>query len=312
MSAEVRTVTGGREAAGTPASRPADLLRSFVVAARLGWALEANWTDPLLFFIYSVAKPLASALILVFMLEVIGGPAGRSLRPFVVVGSALWTFVASGIAGLAWAILEDRERYRVLKYVYVTPSNFLVVLLGRGVARIAVGIAGVVITLIVGVLVLGVSFDVGAVNWALLIGSTALGLLSIIALGILMAGVCIQTRQESWSYPEAFAGAMFLLTGAVFPLAVLPFAIQPIGLLVPLTWWIAGVREALFPGIVDSIGGAGSAFEAITGHAHPSTIEIGLALLVTGGLVTLAALLVFRWSDRRAKQAGLYDMTSGS
>ena len=293
-------------------SRSSEALRSFRVAARLGWALEANWTDPLLFFIYSIAKPLSSALILVFMLEVIGGPAGRELRPFVVVGSALWTFVASGIAGLAWAILEDRERYRVLKYVYVSPSNFLVVLMGRGVARIGVGIAGVVITLIVGVLALGVPFDPAVIDWPLLLASTAIGLVSIIALGILMAGVCIQTRQESWSYPEAFAGAMFLITGAVFPLTVLPIVIQPLGLLMPLTWWIAGVREALFPGGVDSIGGPGTAFESIFGHTHPSTGEIGLALLVTCALVTLAALAVFRWSDRRAKQAGLYDMTSGS
>jgi ABC-2 type transport system permease protein len=289
-----------------------DVLRSFAVAVRLGWALEANWTDPLLFFIYSVAKPISSALILVVMLEVIGGEAGRSFRPFVVVGSALWTFVISGIAGLAWAILEDRERYRVLKYVYVSPSDFLVVLMGRGVARIAVGVAGVVITLVVGVLALGVRFDPAAIDWPLLGLSVGLGLVTIVALGILMAGVCIQTRQESWSYPEAFAGALFLITGAVFPLSVLPAAIQVVGLLTPLTWWIAGIREALFPGGVDSIGGPGTAFEAIAGHVHPASGEIAIALLATGALVTLASVAVFRWSDRRAKQAGLYDLTSGS
>ena len=99
-------------------------------ATRLGWQLEANWTDPFLFFIYSVAKPVSSALILVVMLEVIGGPAGQAFRPFVIVGSALWAFVISGVAGLAWSILEDRERYRVLKYVYVSPGDFLTVLVG--------------------------------------------------------------------------------------------------------------------------------------------------------------------------------------
>ena len=79
-----------------------DFLRTFAVAVRLGWQLEANWTDPLLFFIYSVAKPVSSALILVVMLEVIGGEAGRAFRPFVVVGSALWAFVVSGIAKFVW------------------------------------------------------------------------------------------------------------------------------------------------------------------------------------------------------------------
>ena len=312
MAVSATSVPAGFQAVQRTGRGASDVLRSFAVAVRLGWLLEANWTDPLLFFTYSVAKPISSALILVVMLEVIGGEAGRSFRPFVVVGSALWSFVISGIAGLAWAILDDRERYRVLKYVYVSSSDFLVVLMGRGVARIAVGLAGVVITLVVGVLALGVRFDPAAVDWPLLVLSVVLGLVTIVALGILMAGVCIQTRQESWSYPEAFAGALFLITGAVFPLSVLPVAIQALGLLTPLTWWIAGIRDALFPGGVDSIGGPGSAFEAIAGHAHPSSGEIAIALLATGALVTLASLAVFRWSDRRAKQAGLYDQTSGS
>ena len=290
----------------------ADTFRTLAVATRLGWQLEANWTDPFLFFIYSVAKPISSALILVVMLEVIGGPAGQAFRPFVIVGSALWAFVISGVAGLAWSILEDRERYRVLKYVYVSPADFLTVLVGRGVARIGVGLAGVVITLVVGVIALGVPFEVGAVDWPLLVVSSLLGLGALIGLGLLMAGVCIQTRQESWSYPEAFAGALFLVTGAVFPLIVLPGPVQVIGLLTPLTWWIAGVRQALFPGGPDSIGGAGSVFESLFGHAHPAGGEIVVALLVTGAIATLGALAVFRVSDRRAKRAGLYDRTTGS
>ncbi len=290
----------------------ADVVRTFKVAVRLGWQLEANWTDPFLFFIYSVAKPLSSALILVVMLEVIGGPAGQAFLPFVVVGSALWAFVLNGIAGLAWSVLEDRERYRVLKYVYVSPADFLTVLVGRGVARIGVGLAGVVITLIVGVVALGVPFDVTRVDWPLLAVVSVAGLASIIALGLFMAGVCIQTRQESWSYPEAFAGAMFLVTGAVFPLAVLPAPVQVVGLLMPLTWWIAGTREALFPGVPDSIGGPGSTFAAVFGRVNPTPLEIVLALLATGAVVTLAAVAVFRLSDRRAKRAGLYDRTTGS
>ncbi|HEU0235451.1 MAG TPA: ABC transporter permease [Candidatus Limnocylindrales bacterium] len=300
------------DATRTRGNGPADLGRSFRTATRLGWQMEANWTDPALFFIYSVAKPVSSALILVVMLEVIGGAAGREFRGFVVVGSALWSFVTSGIAGLAWSILDDRERYRMLKYVYVSPSDFVVVLLGRGVARVAVGAMGALITLGVGVTVLGVPVDPAGVDWILLAAVMALGLVAIVAIGVVLAGICIQTRQESWSYPEAVAGAMFLVTGAVFPLAVLPAPVQAIGLLTPLSWWIAGVREALFPGGVSSVGGDGSLFADLFGRAVPDPLEIVLALLVTGALVTLAAAGVFRWSERRARDRGLLDRTTGS
>jgi len=303
---------GGFDPARTRGGGAKDLRRSFLTAARLGWQMEANWTDPVLFFIYSVAKPLASALILVVMLDVISGGAKPEYRAFVVVGSALWSFVLSGVSGLAWMILDDRERYRMLKYIYVSPSDFLTVIFGRGVARIGVGAMGAVITLAVGVAVLGVPFDVARIDWPLLIAVMVLGVGSILAIGLLLAAICMQTRQESWSYPEAAAGALFLISGVVFPLSVLPTAVQAVGLLTPLTWWIEGIRHALFPGGVSAIGGPGSLYGQLTGAAAPGSAEIVLALLGSGAVATLAAVAVFRASDRRAKDRGLFDRTTGS
>ena len=303
---------GGFDDSRTRGNGAADLRKSFGTAARLGWQMEANWTDPVLFFIYSVAKPLSSALILVFMLEVISGGARPEFRAFVVIGSALWAFVMSGIAGLAWSVLEDRERYRMLKYVYVSPSDFLVVLLGRGVARVAVGAMGALITLAVGVAALGVPFDPTTVHWPMLVAVMAIGLASIVAVGVLMAAVCIQSRQEAWSYPDAAAGALFLISGTVFPLAVLPGPLQAIGLLTPFTWWIEGVRQALFPSGLSSVGGGASLFASVAGHAVPTGLEVVVALLLTGSVATLASIVAFRASDRRAKDRGLLDRTTGS
>jgi len=303
---------GGFDPARTRGGGWREMRHSFVTAIRLGWKMEANWTDPFLFLIYSVAKPLASALILVVMLDVISGGAKPEYRAFVIVGSALWSFVLSGVSGLAWMILDDRERYRMLKYIYVSPSDFLAVVFGRGVARIGVGAMGAAITLAVGVTFLNVPFDVGRIDWPLLATGMILGVTSILAIGLIMAAICMQTRQDSWSYPEAAAGALFLVSGVVFPLSVLPAAVQGIGLLSPLTWWIEGVRLALFPGGLSAVGGPGSLFGQLTGTAAPTSSEIVLVLLGTGAVATLAAVAVFRTSDRRAKDRGLFDQTTGS
>jgi len=286
--------------------------RAFATAARLGWLMEANWTDPFLFFVYSVAKPLAATLILVLMVLVIGGASSAEFRAFVVVGSALWSFVVGGIAGLAWSILDDRERYRMLKYLYVSSSAFAVVLIGRGTARVAIGAVGALVTLTVGVGFLGVRLDPGRIDWLLLVGSMAFGLVAILALGVLLASVILQTRQESWSYPEAVAGALFLIVGAVFPLSVLPPVVQAVGLAMPLTWWLAGVRQALFPGSISSVGGPGSLFAQLSGHASPQSGEILVALLVTAAVVTLGSGVAFRAAQRRVMQKGLIDLTTGS
>lgn len=316
---------GGFDPSRTEGDGLAGLWRTFRTAARLGWEMESNWTDPLLFFIYSVAKPVSAALILVVMLDLISGGGRPEYRAFVVVGTALWSFVVAGISGLAWTILDDRERYRMLKYVYVSPSRFIVVLLGRGVARVAVGAMGALITMAIGVVVLGVRFDPAAVDWPLLVVVMALGIASILAVGLGLAGVCLQTRQESWSYPEAVAGALFLVSGAVFPLAVLPTPVQAVGLATPLLWWIEGVRHAVFgaggaasgaasggAGMVSGVGGPGSLWASLSGVAAPDAGTIVLALLGTGALVTLAATVLFLVSEGRAKDRGLLDRTTGS
>ncbi|MCY7418833.1 MAG: ABC transporter permease [Chloroflexi bacterium] len=303
---------GGFDSARTRGRGVRGHWQSFSTAAHLGWQMEANWTDPLLFFIYSVAKPLSAALILVVMLDIVSGGADPAYRAFVVVGTALWSLVLAGIAGLAWSILDDRERYRMLKYLYVSPSDFLVMLLGRGVARLAVGAMGAVITMTVGILLLGVPFEPAMVDWPLLVLILGLGLWVIVAIGLLLAAVCLQTRQESWSYPEAAAGALLLVSGVVFPLAVLPPPIQAIGLVTPLTWWMEGVRHAAFAEGPSSIGGPGSLWLDLTGSAAPEAWTIVLALLATGVLVTLGAIGAFRASERRAKDRGLLDRTTGS
>ena len=228
--------------------------------------MEANWTDPFLFFIYSVAKPLsADADPRRDARHRQRQPTTRTRRAFVVIGTALWSIVLAGIAGLAWSVLDDRERYRMLKYVYVSPSDFLVVLLGRGVARLAVGAMGAVITLVVGVLLLGVPFDLRVVDWPLLVVVMTLGLAAIVAIGIILAAICLQTRQESWSYPEAVAGALFLVSGAVFPLAVLPPPIQAVGLVTPLAGGSTASGCGL-PGGPSAIGGAGQPVDAPDRH----------------------------------------------
>src|SRR5439155_680721 len=41
--------------------------RTFKVAAWLGWEMDSNWTEPWLFIIYSIVKPIAAVFILVLM-----------------------------------------------------------------------------------------------------------------------------------------------------------------------------------------------------------------------------------------------------
>jgi ABC-2 type transport system permease protein len=275
----------------------ADAWRSFRTAIRLGWAIEANWSDPFLFAVYTMAKPLSAAMILVVMYDIITqGQSGPFLQ-FLIVGAALWNVVYGVLAGLVQSILEDRERYRMMKYVVVTPSSLFPFLLGRSLARVGVSLVAVTLTLAVGVVFLGVELSV---DLPLLLAASVLGLTAVMALGIFMAGWCLQLRQEAWSYPEAIAGALYLVSGAIFPVSVLPSLAQPIAWAMPTTWWLEASRRGL------------------VGHGSPGDIGtlpdgtvLGLLVLTTALTVPIA-LAAFAWFMRRARQAGLLDMVTGS
>lgn len=275
----------------------ADAWRSFRTAIRLGWAIEANWSDPFLFAVYTMAKPLAAAGILIVMFQVITGGQNPEFLQFLIVGSALWNVVFGVMSGLVQSILEDRERYRMIKYVVVTPTSLFPFLLGRSLARVAVSFVAVILTMIVGVLFLGVELQP---NLLYLVPATVLGITSVIALGVFMAGWCLSLRQEAWSYPEAIAGALYLVSGAIFPIDILPSFLHPIAYASPTTWWLEASRRGLL------------------GHGSPGAIGgisdgvVMLILVISTAVVIPVALAAFAWFLKRARQAGLLDMTTGS
>jgi ABC-2 type transport system permease protein len=274
-----------------------DAWRSFRTAIGLGWAIESNWSDPFLFAIYTMAKPLAAAGILVVMFQVITQGQNTEFLQFLIVGSALWNIVFGVMSGLVQSILEDRERYRMIKYVVVTPTSLFPFLLGRSLARVVVSLVAVILTMLVGIVFLDVQLQP---NLLYLIPATVLGVMAVMALGVFMAGWCLQLRQEAWSYPEAIAGALYLISGAIFPIDILPAFLHPIAYASPTTWWLEASRRGLL------------------GHGSPGTLgdlsdgTVMLLLALSTAIVIPVALAAFAWFMQRARQAGLLDMTTGS
>jgi ABC-2 type transport system permease protein len=130
--------------------------------------------------------------------------------------------------------------------------------------------------------------------------ATVLGVTAVIALGVFMAGWCLQLRQEAWSYPEAIAGALYLVSGAIFPIDILPSFLHPIAYGSPTTWWLEASRRGLL------------------GHGSPGTLgglsdgTVMLLLAISTAIAIPLALAAFAWFMQRARQAGLLDMTTGS
>lgn len=222
------------------------MLRGMLTAAKLGWAIESNWTDPFLFMTYEIVRPLFGALIIVFMYKVVSNtPISDIGFAQLYVGNAFFILVIKAMIGVGQTIFEDREHYEMIRYIYLAPIGLGTYLIGRGLSKIVATMAAVVITLAVGYALFGISY---APIWAMVpyFGATmALGIVAMIAFGIMLAAITMVTAHHGFSMAEGAAGVLFLISGVVFSIDILPSWGTAIGHLVPLTYWLEGLRRVL-------------------------------------------------------------------
>ncbi len=279
-------------------SKQFEIWRSFWVATWLGWQIESNWTQPFLFAIYSIIKPLAGAAILVVMYSVITqGNFNTPIFPYLYYGNAFYIYVGAIMTGVSWAVIDDREHYKTLKYMYIAPINIPAYWLGRGMARFLTGSISVLITIAFGVLFLHVPLNLATVNWPLFIVALGIGISMLAMMGLILASITLLIAHHFFLIGEAVASALFLLSGAIFPLDVLPAWLRPVGFVVPITYWLELMRRSL-------IGNVAQAFPTLSRFSNLQLLGILLGLTI---LFAIASTFVFRFCDYRAREQSLID-----
>jgi ABC-2 type transport system permease protein len=274
---------------------------SLRTAAWLGWQIESNWASPSLFALYSVIKPLTSAAIIVVMFGMVTqGNFASAAFSYMYIGNAFYMYVGAIMAGMAQSVVDDRERFRTLKSMYVAPVSIPMYLVGRGVARFLTTSVSMLVTIAFGMAFLQLQIDPGEVRWGLFAAALAIGIVLLAMMGLTLASIVLTIAHGSWLVGEAVAAALYLFCGAVFPLDVLPAWLQPVGYMMPVTYWLELVRRALVGRVVQQ---------------HHSLAAIGdgelLCVLVMmtvalGGIATL----MFRRCDFIARERGLIDRTT--
>ncbi len=283
------------------ATRYSEGWRSFRMATWLGWQIESNWADPFLFAIYSIIKPLSGAAILVVMYGIISkGDFTNPLFPYIYLGNAFYIYAGSMMTGVSWAVIDDREHYKTLKYMYIAPIRIPIYLLGRGVARFITGSFSVIITLLAGVLFLHLPLDVMTANWPLFFLSLFIGVVMLAMMGLLIGSISLLLVHHVGFLGDAVASALYIFSGAIFPLDVLPAWLRPIGFIMPITYWLELVRRSL-------IGNVAAAFPTLAGFSNLELLGILFGLSVIFGVISI---ITFLYCDRIAREKGLIDRTT--
>jgi ABC-2 type transport system permease protein len=274
----------------------------------LGWRIDSNWTAPSLFVLYVVLKPLAGSLLLVCMYwaaqRATGGKVTEGFLPFLFISSTCFMVVGGIATGMSSAVVSDRESYGMLKVVRICPIEFRGYLIGRGLSRAGQACIGALLTLIVGMLVLPelrLALSEHEVSPIWLAVFLCIGMTMQVALGLLLASAVLNMSRYGNFLSEGVAGVLFLLSGAVFPIDLLPPALRVLSLSLPTTYWLEGMRRSLLGG-----GSVKSMLDAW------ETSHLAAALLACTAVLIVIAHFFFRWSEHRAFRLGLYDENSGN
>lgn len=276
-----------------------DDLRTIKLSSWLGWAMESNWADPLLFAIYSIIRPIASSLILVFMyLVVTRGKTGTDLFAYIYVGNAFFMYVYNVLFGISWVIHDDREHYQMIKYIYISPIRMYYYLFGRGTAKMIITTMAVIITIAFGMIVLNVPVDLPSVNYPLLFLIVLIGLFIIACLGILLAGTTLLTAHHSWYLTEGVAGIFYLACGAIYPIDILPVWLQYLSKALPLTYWLELLRRAVL----------GKSLSTALGHY--TNAELMIIMLLTTLVLALFSHYIYGFFEKVARKYGKIDQVT--
>jgi ABC-2 type transport system permease protein len=286
--------------------------RTFRVASWLGWQIESNWADPFVFLSFTILRPLCTALVLLLMYRIVGGGSDPQFFSYLYISNAFFVLVIQTMAGMSWSVFDDREHYKMLKYIYTSPARQFPYLTGRAVAKIGVALLTAVILLLVGVFFLGLHLEISQIQWGWAIVYFFLGMVILCSLGIVLAGIALVVARHGASIGEVTAGMLLLFSGAYFPPDILPPVLKQITMAMPVTYWLEGMRRALNGGILTTTypGSQGS------GPISPLLAQFNdwqLLFIVLGSAAVSAVVsyLFFRWVERQAKERGMIDRLTG-
>jgi ABC-2 type transport system permease protein len=269
----------------------------FTTAVRLGWAVSSNWTRPALFVIYAILRPISTALILVVMFTVISGGRGnaRTYLSFLIIGTAFWAFVNEGVSEFAVGILEDRGRFKMLKYAYLAPLRFPIFLVGRASSKLTSAAASVVIVLVVATVGLRLPINPLQIDYGLLAVACLLAFVAVMAFSIALSMVLLAGR-DAYGYGEIMAQVLYIFSGAIFPISVLPGPLAFFASLSPLAYWLELTRRAILHGRVYEM------------FPYLSDGQVLLRLVLSTAGTVVLGYLAYVWADRRARTKGYIDM----
>ncbi len=220
---------------------------------------------------------IMSFLVPIFFIVVFGSIFGRNegFMEFFVPGLLAVTIMSTTLFSITVNQAEHRQ-VGLLKRMRLLPTNTLTVVLAQSMVRILVVLLQTALGLAFATLVFQTKLT-GSVGPLLV--SIVLGTLTFLALSFAL-GNMVRSTQAAIAVANVLFIPMMFLSGAYFPLYMLPSFLQPILKVLPLTPLVTVIRSAFVEG--------GTLFDNLSS-------SLGLLGWLVIGLV--GAIRTYRWAD---------------
>ena len=191
------------------------------------------------FILTTFISPLIFATLAFFLFESGGGAAGQTLL-YVALGAGMmgvWSTTLFGCGGaIAWQRWEG-----TLELLVSAPSRYDFILVGQTFGAVVLGFYGIVATLAWGVLLFGMPIE--ATFPLVLPLSLLAAIVSLGSLGMLIATTFVLYRHAN-ALGNLLEYPIWLITGLLVPISVLPLWIKPVSYLLAPTWGMEAIRGA--------------------------------------------------------------------
>jgi ABC-2 type transport system permease protein len=258
-------------------------LRLFWSGVRSSWANYLVYLTPGIYLGVHIPRRLLQALFFVLIAKAAGG---NELARFALIGNAVQ--IAAFVAVFSMTIVIEAEKWNnTLQYLIASPSNWLPIMLGKGMADYGDSLVGAALVFAVLPPVLGIHLPIIP-----LLASVPVILITVFsasALGWLIGAIALPIRWGNL-ISNMMGYAMMIVCGVNFPITALPPAVQCIGNMLPVTHGLQAIRM-----IID-----GSSYIQVLP-------KIGLELLVAFAY-TSVAWLIFGYRLKVIRKRGSFEL----
>ncbi|BAA30967.1 ABC transporter permease [Pyrococcus horikoshii] len=201
---------------------------------------------------------------------------------FAILGFMVLTFGVTFMSGFVWSIVD--ELYAgTLESSFAAPMRRITFFLGSIMVRLILNLLYIGIYIPIFWITFGLEVDL--INLLKGIVVLVIGAFGMMGLGLIAAGIVIYLKDPG-PFIDILEMLVFALSGAMYPVKILPKPLQIMANLLPYAPTTEAVRKVALVGLSKSI-------------------EEILYLLLISATYSLLGVISYRWAERRAREVGL-------